>query len=221
MVLASATGASDPAAATKSRRSRALARGMAPEPRTTSPAGRSALTRARSRAPNDVASGGPETIATSAAPAARNASRCRAATRARSSASHRPRTPARGPASGCKIRTVTGRMARSLAAAREVTGMPDVGRVRAYIGLGANVGDAASTLAEAVRALAGLPGSGLPGVSRVYVTSPVGVTDQRDFHNAAVALDVPRRSDQAPGPLELLALLKAPEPEFGRRCRRR
>src|SRR3954468_6886444 len=221
MLLASATGASDPAAPTKSLRSRALARGLAPEPRTTSPAGRSARTSPRRRAPNDVASGGPETIATSAAPAARNASRCRAATRARSSASHRPRTPARGPASGCKIRTVTGRMARSLAAAREVTGMPDVGRVRAYIGLGANVGDAASTLAEAVGALAGLPGARLRGVSRLYVTSPVGVTDQPDFHNAVVALDVPRRSEQATAALELLALLKDLEREFGRRRRRR
>jgi 2-amino-4-hydroxy-6-hydroxymethyldihydropteridine diphosphokinase len=99
--------------------------------------------------------------------------------------------------------------------------MPDVGRVRAYIGLGANVGDAASTLAEAVGALARLPGVRLRGVSRLYVTSPVGVADQPDFHNAAVALDVARGSDQATGALELLAALKDLEREFGRRRRRR
>ena len=58
--------------------------------------------------------------------------------------------------------------------------------VRAYIGLGANVGDAEATLAEAVAALAALPGARLRGVSRLYATDPVGVTDQPDFRNAAV-----------------------------------
>jgi 2-amino-4-hydroxy-6-hydroxymethyldihydropteridine diphosphokinase len=112
-------------------------------------------------------------------------------------------------------------MARSLAAVREVTDMPQVRRVRAYIGLGANVGDAASTLAEAVVALAGLPGARLRDVSRLYVTAPVGVTDQPDFNNAAVALDVPGGTDPAAAALELLAELKDLEREFGRRRRRR
>ncbi|MFL5671945.1 MAG: 2-amino-4-hydroxy-6-hydroxymethyldihydropteridine diphosphokinase [Chloroflexota bacterium] len=112
-------------------------------------------------------------------------------------------------------------MARSLAAVREVTEMPQVGRVRAYIGLGANVGDAASTLAEAVAALAALPGTRLRGVSRLYVTAPVGVTDQPDFHNAVVALDVAGGRDLTTGALELLAALKDLEREFGRRQRGR
>ena len=94
-------------------------------------------------------------------------------------------------------------------------------RVRAYIGLGANVGDAASTLAEAVAALAALPGARLKGVSRLYITSPVGVTDQPDFHNAAVGLDVDGGPDQPTAALELLAALKDLEREFGRRRRRR
>ena len=55
------------------------------------------------------------------------------------------------------IRTVTGRMARSLVALDEVAVTRR--RVRAYIGLGANVGDAAATLADAVAALAALPGA--------------------------------------------------------------
>jgi 2-amino-4-hydroxy-6-hydroxymethyldihydropteridine diphosphokinase len=95
------------------------------------------------------------------------------------------------------------------------------GRVRAYIGLGANVGDAAATLAEAVVALAGLPGVSIRGVSRLFVTAPVGVTDQPDFHNAVVALDVPAGSDPASGALDLLTTLKDLEREFGRRRRRR
>ena len=43
-------------------------------------------------------------------------------------------------------------------------------RARAYIGLGANVGDAGATLAAAVHALAALPGARLRGVSRLYAT---------------------------------------------------
>ena len=47
--------------------------------------------------------------------------------------------------------------------------------VRGYVGLGANVGDAERTLAEAIRALDALPGVQLRGVSRLYATgSPVG-----------------------------------------------
>ena len=95
------------------------------------------------------------------------------------------------------------------------------GRVRAYIGLGANVGEAAGTLASAVIALDDLPGSRLRGVSRLYATVPVGVTDQPEFHNAAVALDVAASADPATGALALLSALKRLEREFGRRPRKR
>jgi len=96
-----------------------------------------------------------------------------------------------------------------------------MGRVRAYIGLGANVGDARATLRDAVAALAALPGARLRGVSRLYRTRPVGVTDQRDFLNAVVALDVPAGRDPASGATDLLVQLKRLEREFGRRRRRR
>ena len=66
-------------------------------------------------------------------------------------------------------------------------------RVRAYIGLGSNLGDSQTTLRNAVRALAALPGVRLRAVSPLYRTRPVGVTDQPDFLNAVVALDVPVR----------------------------
>jgi len=96
-----------------------------------------------------------------------------------------------------------------------------VRRVCAYIGLGANVGDAPATLAKAVLALAALPGVRLRGVSRLYDTRPVGVTDQPDFHNAVVALDVPAGRDPRTGALALLIALKNLERAFGRQERER
>ena len=94
-------------------------------------------------------------------------------------------------------------------------------RVRAYVGLGANLGDADATLAAAIGALADLPGVRLRGVSRLYATAPVGLTDQPEFRNAAVALDVPAGRDSAAGALALLGRLKGLERTFGRRPRRR
>jgi 2-amino-4-hydroxy-6-hydroxymethyldihydropteridine diphosphokinase len=117
------------------------------------------------------------------------------------------------------IRTVTGRMTRSLAVVAEVS----VGRrsVRAYVGLGANLGDAQATLTRAVSALEELPGVRVARVSRLYVTAPVGVTDQPDFRNAVAALDVPAGPEPATGALDLLTRLKAIERAFGRRRRGR
>ncbi|HEX7590430.1 MAG TPA: 2-amino-4-hydroxy-6-hydroxymethyldihydropteridine diphosphokinase [Candidatus Limnocylindrales bacterium] len=91
--------------------------------------------------------------------------------------------------------------------------------VRAYIGLGANVGDAPATLTAAVHALAALPGATLAGVSRLYMTTPVEVTDQPDFHNAVVALDVPAGPGPNTGPIALLLALKMIERAFGRQDR--
>ena len=66
-------GRPPPRRATRPRRSRRVASGIAPEPRTTSPAGRSARDDAPGAgAPNGSSSGGPATIATSSAPAAAN-----------------------------------------------------------------------------------------------------------------------------------------------------
>lgn len=97
------------------------------------------------------------------------------------------------------------------------------GSVRVYIGLGANVGDAQSTLTDALWALAALPGASLAGVSPLYRTKPVGVTDQADFLNAVVALDLAASTDGDPatGATALLVRLKDLERVFGRRRRRR
>jgi 2-amino-4-hydroxy-6-hydroxymethyldihydropteridine diphosphokinase len=96
-----------------------------------------------------------------------------------------------------------------------------MGRVRAYIGLGANLGDAAATLAAGIHALAALPGARLRGVSRLYETEPVGVVDQPTFRNAAVALDVPAGPDPATGATALVIALKGLERAFGRQDRER
>ena len=94
-------------------------------------------------------------------------------------------------------------------------------RVRAYIGLGANVGDARATLRDAVAALRALPGVRLAGVSPLYATAPVGVVDQPDFANAVVALDVPAGADPSAGATALLVGLKQLERAFGRQVRER
>ncbi len=82
--------------------------------------------------------------------------------------------------------------------------------VRAYIGLGANVGDAAATLAAAMRDIDALPSTVLAARSSLYRTPAWGVTDQPDFVNAVVAID----TRLAPRPL-LDALLDI-ERRFGR-----
>jgi 2-amino-4-hydroxy-6-hydroxymethyldihydropteridine diphosphokinase len=95
------------------------------------------------------------------------------------------------------------------------------GRVRAYVGLGANIGDARATLGNAVSALGALPGVRVRAVSPLYATKPVGVTDQPDFLNAVVALDVPAGPDPETGALALLAALKELELALGRKPTKR
>lgn len=100
--------------------------------------------------------------------------------------------------------------------------MGDRRRIRTFIGLGANVGDPARTLAEAVLALDALPGADVRAVSRLYATAPWGVTDQPEFRNAVAALDLtPASPDPTVAALDLLARLKGLERDAGRRRRRR
>jgi len=94
-------------------------------------------------------------------------------------------------------------------------------RVRTYIGLGANLGDAAATLAAGVHALAALPGVRIRAISRLYATEPVGVVDQPAFRNAVVALDAPAGPDAATGATALVIALKQIERALGRQERKR
>ncbi|MDD5031127.1 MAG: 2-amino-4-hydroxy-6-hydroxymethyldihydropteridine diphosphokinase [Rhodoferax sp.] len=59
--------------------------------------------------------------------------------------------------------------------------------VRAYIGLGANLGDARRTVLAAIDSLAGLPGSRLVARSGLYWSAPLEATGP-DFVNAVIAL---------------------------------
>jgi 2-amino-4-hydroxy-6-hydroxymethyldihydropteridine diphosphokinase len=93
-------------------------------------------------------------------------------------------------------------------------------RVRAYVGLGSNVGDAEPTLVGAIEALEELAATHVTRVSSLYATAPVGVVDQPEFRNAVVALDVLTIPGEL-GAIGLLVSLKAIERSFGRRQRER
>lgn len=61
---------------------------------------------------------------------------------------------------------------------------------RAYIGLGTNLGDREENLATARRMLADIPSINIAGVSSMYHTLPWGKTDQPEFLNQVVAVDI-------------------------------
>jgi 2-amino-4-hydroxy-6-hydroxymethyldihydropteridine diphosphokinase len=61
--------------------------------------------------------------------------------------------------------------------------------MRAYVGLGGNVGDRRSYLRRAVERLRSEPGIEVVAVSRVRETDPVGYRDQPRFLNAVAAVD--------------------------------
>ncbi len=81
---------------------------------------------------------------------------------------------------------------------------------RAWLGLGANLGDARATLTRAVEELASGVIGELKAVSSLYRTPPWGVEDQPDFLNAVVALDTELM------PSELLPRLLDLEASLGR-----
>lgn len=83
------------------------------------------------------------------------------------------------------------------------------GLQRAYIGLGANLGDAPAALKAATAALHALPGSAVQAVSALYCSAPVDASGP-DYYNAVVALDT------ALSPHALLHALQAIELNAGR-----
>jgi 2-amino-4-hydroxy-6-hydroxymethyldihydropteridine diphosphokinase len=80
----------------------------------------------------------------------------------------------------------------------------------AAVGLGANLGDAAATLRDAIAALAELPETTLLRASRLYRTPAWGRTDQPDFINAVALLETSLDARA------LLDALLAIERRFGR-----
>jgi len=81
---------------------------------------------------------------------------------------------------------------------------------RAYVGIGANLGDPAGQVRDAAAALGRLPGTSLAACSSLYRTAPVGYADQPEFINAVAALDT------ALAPDALLTELQALESSAGR-----
>jgi len=82
--------------------------------------------------------------------------------------------------------------------------------VRAYIGLGSNLGDRETMLGSAVGLLRADEEIDVVGVSSFQVTEPVGITDQPRFLNAAVAVETEL------SPRELLERLLDIERSLGR-----
>ncbi|HZB85876.1 MAG TPA: 2-amino-4-hydroxy-6-hydroxymethyldihydropteridine diphosphokinase [Gaiellaceae bacterium] len=82
--------------------------------------------------------------------------------------------------------------------------------MRAYVGLGANLGDREGAIRNAVDLLGAEPGIEIVAVSRLRETDPVGYVDQPRFLNGAAALE----TDLAAA--ELLALLLDVERRLGR-----
>ena len=81
---------------------------------------------------------------------------------------------------------------------------------RAYVGVGANLGDRARAIRQALAALDARAGVAVVAVSTLRETEPVGYLDQPRFLNGAAALETDL------GPRELLDALLEVERELGR-----
>ncbi len=82
--------------------------------------------------------------------------------------------------------------------------------VRAFVGAGANLGDAVATLRAAVTALRDSPHITVGVLSAIYRNPPLGPPDQPDYCNAVMELRTALGAD------ELLQQLQAIERRFGR-----
>lgn len=86
--------------------------------------------------------------------------------------------------------------------------------MRAFLGIGSNLGDRLANLQAAVNFL-DLRAGKVVGISRVYETAPMYLEDQPPFLNAAVIVET------GLGPIELLRVSKEIELEIGRIQRER
>lgn len=81
---------------------------------------------------------------------------------------------------------------------------------RAFVGLGANLGDPAAQLAAAVEALGRVPNTRMVKNSSLYRTAPIGYAAQPDFVNAVAQIETEL------APADLLRALQAIEADAGR-----
>ena len=82
--------------------------------------------------------------------------------------------------------------------------------VKAFVGLGANLGDPAGQIRAALAALDDIPGTRLARASSLWRSAPVGYADQPDYVNAVAEIET------AQAPRALLDALLAVERRFGR-----
>ena len=82
--------------------------------------------------------------------------------------------------------------------------------MRAYVGVGANLGERERTIRRAIEILAAQPGIELAGVSPLRETEPWGPVEQPAYLNGAVALDTEL------APRDLLEVLLDVEQSLGR-----
>ena len=85
-----------------------------------------------------------------------------------------------------------------------------------HLGIGANLDDPVATLAEAVVAIAHIPGWKVEHVSPLYRTTPVGLVDQPEFFNAALQVRASLPEEPAVAAVEVLVRVKELERLFGR-----
>lgn len=88
---------------------------------------------------------------------------------------------------------------------------------RAFLGLGSNLGDREQHLRDAIARLEAASGVNLAARSRVYQTEAMYVTDQPEFLNMVIAVDV---ADELSA-RDLLRLVKEIERDIGRKHRER
>lgn len=69
------------------------------------------------------------------------------------------------------------------------TAMDTTSPVRAYLGLGSNLGDRAAYLRQAIDALGRLPGTRVVRLSSLYETRPWGLAEQPDYYNLVVEIE--------------------------------
>jgi 2-amino-4-hydroxy-6-hydroxymethyldihydropteridine diphosphokinase len=82
--------------------------------------------------------------------------------------------------------------------------------VKAFVGLGANIGDPAKQIGGALAALRGLPGTRVARASSLWRSAPVGYAAQPEFLNAVAEIETEQDARALLG--ELLAI----ERRFGR-----
>ena len=76
--------------------------------------------------------------------------------------------------------------------------------MKAFIGLGSNLGERESMIRQALEALSGLPETELVRASSLYDTEPVGDVDQPNFLNAVAQLETDLPASQLLWNLQLI-----------------